>query len=203
MDARSGRCGGRSTGHACRGPGGDTTLRAGHRLALRDDRWSHRTARTREAACAALGARGMATTASALMIGLALIAGLAVLASSVKASVSDGVRNELTSDYVLNGGTSPVRSTVAGGCAPPARHKSAPSRRSAWSTCRSAASRLPHPHRPPRTFGRELRRPNAHRTPGCVEQRHVPRGPGDRDQTWLGRRRRRRCLRRDAAPART
>ena len=54
-----------------------------------------------------------ATTASALMIGLALIAGLAVLASSVKASVSDGVRNELTSDYVLNGGTSPVPSTVA------------------------------------------------------------------------------------------
>jgi putative ABC transport system permease protein len=54
-----------------------------------------------------------ATTASALMIGLALIAGLAVLANSVKASVSDGVRNELTSDYVLNGGTAPVPGTVA------------------------------------------------------------------------------------------
>jgi putative ABC transport system permease protein len=54
-----------------------------------------------------------ATTASALMIGLALIAGLAVLAQSVKASVSEGVRNELTSDYVLNGGTSPVPGAVA------------------------------------------------------------------------------------------
>jgi putative ABC transport system permease protein len=57
--------------------------------------------------------RRTATTASALMIGLALIAGLAVLAQSVKASVSDGVRNELTSDYVLNGGTSPVPSPLA------------------------------------------------------------------------------------------
>jgi putative ABC transport system permease protein len=57
--------------------------------------------------------RRTATTASALMIGLALIAGLAVLAQSVKASVSSGVANELRSDYVLNGGTSPVPSSVA------------------------------------------------------------------------------------------
>lgn len=54
-----------------------------------------------------------ATAASALMIGLALIAGIAVLAQSVKSSVSEGVSNELTSDYVLNGGTSPAPSTVA------------------------------------------------------------------------------------------
>lgn len=50
--------------------------------------------------------RRTATTASALMIGLALIAGLSVLASSVKASVTEGVGDELTSDYVLNSGTS-------------------------------------------------------------------------------------------------
>jgi putative ABC transport system permease protein len=48
--------------------------------------------------------RRTATTASALMIGLALIAGISVLAQSVKASVSTGVANELTSDFVLNSG---------------------------------------------------------------------------------------------------
>ncbi len=45
-----------------------------------------------------------ATTASALMIGLALISGISVLAESVKASVSAGVSDELTSDFVLNTG---------------------------------------------------------------------------------------------------
>ena len=48
--------------------------------------------------------RRTAATASALMIGLALVAGISVLAQSVKASVSDGVANELTSDFVLNSG---------------------------------------------------------------------------------------------------
>ncbi len=48
--------------------------------------------------------RRTATTASALMIGLALIAGISVLAESVKASVSSGVAKELTSDFVLNTG---------------------------------------------------------------------------------------------------
>ena len=48
--------------------------------------------------------RRTATTASALMIGLALISGISVLAGSVKASVSSGVSQELTSDFVLNTG---------------------------------------------------------------------------------------------------
>ena len=48
--------------------------------------------------------RRTATTASALMIGLALISGISVLAESVKASVSSGVADELTSDFVLNSG---------------------------------------------------------------------------------------------------
>lgn len=49
------------------------------------------------------------------MIGLALIAGLSVLAQSVKASVTDGVANELTSDFVLNSGNVvPVPAPVAG-----------------------------------------------------------------------------------------
>lgn len=42
------------------------------------------------------------------MIGLALIAGLSVLAQSVKASVADGVTRELTADFVLNGATAEV-----------------------------------------------------------------------------------------------
>lgn len=48
--------------------------------------------------------RRTATTASALMIGLALIAALSVVASSTKASVSDIIGNELRSNYVLSGG---------------------------------------------------------------------------------------------------
>ncbi len=58
--------------------------------------------------------RRTATTASALMIGLALIAGTSVLAESVKASVSSGVSEELTSDFVLNSGNvAPVPAPVA------------------------------------------------------------------------------------------
>lgn len=58
--------------------------------------------------------RRTATTASALMIGLALIAGISVLAESVKASVSTGVSEELTSDFVLNSGNvAPVPAPVA------------------------------------------------------------------------------------------
>ena len=58
--------------------------------------------------------RRTATTASALMIGLALIAGISVLAQSVKASVSSGVAAELTSDFVLNSGNvAPVPAPVA------------------------------------------------------------------------------------------
>ena len=52
--------------------------------------------------------RRTAATASALMIGLSLVAGISVLASSVSASVSKGVQEQLTSDYALNGGTVPV-----------------------------------------------------------------------------------------------
>ncbi|MEO8851399.1 MAG: ABC transporter permease, partial [Allobranchiibius sp.] len=59
--------------------------------------------------------RRTATTASALMIGLALIAGISVLAQSVKASVSTQVADELTSNFVLNAGnTAPVPTPVAG-----------------------------------------------------------------------------------------
>ena len=42
------------------------------------------------------------------MIGLALAAGISVLAQSVKASVTEGVSSELTSDFVLSGGVSTV-----------------------------------------------------------------------------------------------
>ncbi len=48
--------------------------------------------------------RRTATTASALMIGLALMAAVSVIASSAKASVADLVDSQLTADYVLNGG---------------------------------------------------------------------------------------------------
>jgi putative ABC transport system permease protein len=48
--------------------------------------------------------RRTATTASALMIGLALISALSVVAQSTKASIADIVGRELTSDYVLSGG---------------------------------------------------------------------------------------------------
>jgi putative ABC transport system permease protein len=57
--------------------------------------------------------RRTAATASALMIGLALVAAISVLASSVKASITEGVTNELTADFVLNGGSSPVPASVA------------------------------------------------------------------------------------------
>jgi putative ABC transport system permease protein len=57
--------------------------------------------------------RRTAATASALMIGLALVASISVLASSVKASITEGVSNELTSDFVLNGGSSSVPASVA------------------------------------------------------------------------------------------
>jgi putative ABC transport system permease protein len=57
--------------------------------------------------------RRTAATASALMVGLALVAGISVLAQSVKASVTEGVTNELTSDFVLSGGTSTVPPNVA------------------------------------------------------------------------------------------
>lgn len=58
--------------------------------------------------------RRTASTASALMIGLALIAGTSVLAESVKASVSNVVTDELTADFVLNGGNvAPVPAPVA------------------------------------------------------------------------------------------
>ncbi len=57
--------------------------------------------------------RRTATTASALMIGLALIAGISVLASSAKASTTRDVTAELASDFVLSGGGSPIPATVA------------------------------------------------------------------------------------------
>ena len=57
--------------------------------------------------------RRTAATASALMIGLALVAGISVLAQSVKASVSEGVANELISDYVLNAAEFPVPAALA------------------------------------------------------------------------------------------
>jgi putative ABC transport system permease protein len=48
--------------------------------------------------------RRTAATASALMIGTALVGAATIVASSVNASVSDAVENELTADYVLYGG---------------------------------------------------------------------------------------------------
>lgn len=48
--------------------------------------------------------RRTATTASALMIGLALISALGVVAQSTKASVSDLIGTEVRSDFVLNTG---------------------------------------------------------------------------------------------------
>lgn len=57
--------------------------------------------------------RRTATTASALMIGLALISGISVLASSAKASITRDVAVQLTSDFVLTGGGSDIPKTVA------------------------------------------------------------------------------------------
>jgi putative ABC transport system permease protein len=51
--------------------------------------------------------RRTASTGSALMIGLALITGFAVLGASVKASVSDLVGQQLRSDFVLGSGQQP------------------------------------------------------------------------------------------------
>jgi putative ABC transport system permease protein len=48
--------------------------------------------------------RRTATTATALMIGLALVVTVSVMASSMRASVSDLVERQLTADFVLNGG---------------------------------------------------------------------------------------------------
>lgn len=57
--------------------------------------------------------RRTATTASALMIGLALISGISVLASSAKASTTRDVGLQLSADFVLSGGGSPIPETVA------------------------------------------------------------------------------------------
>jgi putative ABC transport system permease protein len=57
--------------------------------------------------------RRTASTASALMIGLALISALSVVAESTKASVADLVEQQLTADLVLNGGQSPFPTSVA------------------------------------------------------------------------------------------
>jgi putative ABC transport system permease protein len=57
--------------------------------------------------------RRTATTASALMIGLALISGVSVMAESMKASVSDLIDQQLTADFVLDGGHSLFPPTVA------------------------------------------------------------------------------------------
>jgi putative ABC transport system permease protein len=51
--------------------------------------------------------RRTASTGSALMIGLALITGFAVLGASVKASVADLVGQQLRSDFVLSSGQQP------------------------------------------------------------------------------------------------
>lgn len=48
--------------------------------------------------------RRTATTASALMVGLALVSGVTVLAASAKSSTNDLVDAQLTADFVLNGG---------------------------------------------------------------------------------------------------
>src|SRR6185312_12090708 len=57
--------------------------------------------------------RRTATTASALLIGLALITTFGVAAQSTKASVADLVDTQLKADYVLNGGQQPIPPTVS------------------------------------------------------------------------------------------
>lgn len=52
-------------------------------------------------------------TAAALMFGLALVSGVSVVAESMKASVSDLIEQQLTADFVLNGGQSVFPPTVA------------------------------------------------------------------------------------------
>jgi putative ABC transport system permease protein len=62
--------------------------------------------------------RRTANTASALMIGLTLVSGLGVVAQSIKASVSDLIAAQLTSDFVLTtGGQQPVPADVTSGAA--------------------------------------------------------------------------------------
>jgi len=56
--------------------------------------------------------RRTASTASALMIGLALIAAISVLAASVKASVVGTVARDITADYVLTAGAAAVPAPV-------------------------------------------------------------------------------------------
>lgn len=56
--------------------------------------------------------RRTATTASALMIGLALISAFTVVAASTKASVSDLVESEFIGDYVVSGGQNPFGDSV-------------------------------------------------------------------------------------------
>ncbi|MCE0538439.1 FtsX-like permease family protein [Kineosporia rhizophila] len=58
--------------------------------------------------------RRTATTASALMIGLALMSSVGVFASSANASVAEAVETDLSADYVLStGGASVIPTTVA------------------------------------------------------------------------------------------
>ena len=58
--------------------------------------------------------RRTAATATALTIGLTLMAGLSVIAESTKASVADIVANEVTADFVLeSGGMVPIPPAVA------------------------------------------------------------------------------------------
>jgi putative ABC transport system permease protein len=57
--------------------------------------------------------RRTAITASALMIGVTLMAGVAVLAQSTKASVADIVDQRLTADYVLGSGQQVFPTTLA------------------------------------------------------------------------------------------
>jgi putative ABC transport system permease protein len=57
--------------------------------------------------------RRTSTTASALLIGLALVSAVSVAAQSTKASVADLVQNQLTADYVLNGGQQPIPPSLA------------------------------------------------------------------------------------------
>jgi putative ABC transport system permease protein len=69
--------------------------------------------------------RRTASTASALMIGLALIAAISVLAQSVKTSVTGTVDRDITSDFVLTAGASSVPDPVGAAVATQAGVRSA------------------------------------------------------------------------------
>lgn len=57
--------------------------------------------------------RRTAATASALMIGLALVSTMAVLGQSTKASIDQSLRNDLTADYVISNATAaPFSATI-------------------------------------------------------------------------------------------